>query len=81
MKMPQINWRGKNVDALEVNFKDVREEWNIYRLEDGSEVKLKSVMTEIMRLQDEYDQEGNPIYIFKSTNIVNVKSPDNLKRS
>ena len=78
--MPQIKWRGKDVEALEINFKGRHEEWNEYQLEDGSQLRVKLVVTEIVRVQGEYDQDGNPVYILKSTNVASVKSPDELKR-
>jgi hypothetical protein len=41
---------------------------------------MKAVVSEIIRLNDEYDAEGNPIYIVKSGNMLVVKASDNLKR-
>ena len=78
--MPKINWQGQEVDGIEVRSKSVTEDWNEYDLEDGSTLRLKVFISDILRLQDKYDQEGNPIYIVKSGNIVVVKAPDNLKK-
>lgn len=78
--MPQIKWQGKDVDALEIRFKGVREEWSEYDLEDGTTIRAKLVVTEILRLQGEYDPENNPMYLVKSANMVVVKAPDDLKR-
>lgn len=78
--MPKIQWQGKDVDALEIRFKGVREEWNEYDLEDGSTIRMKLVVTEILRVQGEYDPENNPVYVIKSGNMAVVKSPDELKR-
>jgi len=78
--MPQIKWRGKDVDALEIRFKSVHEEWSQYDLEDGSTIRMKLVVTEIFRVEGEYDPENNPVYVIKSGNMAVVKSPDDLKR-
>jgi hypothetical protein len=78
--MPVIKWRGQDVEGLEVRFKSNREEWNDYTLEDGSSLRMKAVVSEIIRLNNEYDAEGNPVYIVKSANMVVVKAPDNLKK-
>jgi len=78
--MPTVKWQGRDVDGLEVRFKSNREEWNEYTLEDGSLLRMKAVVSEIIRLHGEYDPEGNPIYIIKSANMLFVKSPDNLKK-
>ena len=78
--MPVIKWQGRDVDGLEVRFRSNREEWNEYVLEDGTNIRMKAVVSEIIRLNDEYDAEGNPIYIVKSGNMLVVKASDNLKR-
>jgi hypothetical protein len=78
--MPVIKWQGRDVDGLEVRFRSNHEEWNDYTLEDGSNIRMKAVVSEIVRLDGEYDGEGNPVYLVKSTNVMVIKAPDNLKR-
>ena len=78
--MPTIKWQGRDVDGLEVRFRSNHEEWNDYTLEDGSNIRMKAVVSEIVRLDGEYDAEGNPVYLVKSTNVLVIKAPDNLKR-
>jgi hypothetical protein len=78
--MPKMKWQGKDVNALEVRFKSIHEDWNEYDLEDGSTVKMKTVVSEIVRLENEYDPEGNPVYNVKAGNLVVIKAPDHLKR-
>jgi len=78
--MPKVNWQGQEVDAVEVRYKSIREDWNEYDLDDGSTVRIKLLVSEIVRLADGFDQEGNPIYVIKSGNVVFVKAPDHLKR-
>jgi len=79
--MPKINWQGKEVDAIDTSFRTVREEWNEYLLEDGTSLRVKCVVSEVFRVPEAYDQENNPVYVVKSANMVNVKSPDHLKKS
>jgi hypothetical protein len=78
--MPVIKWQGREVEGLEVRFRSNHEEWNDYTLEDGSSIRMKAVVSEIVRLDGEYDAEGNPIYLVKSTNVLVIKAPDNLKK-
>lgn len=78
--MPKVQWQGREVDGLEVRFRNVREEWNEYDLEDGTTIRLKSVVSEIVRVEGEFDRENNPIYLVRSGNVLVVKSPDNLKK-
>lgn len=63
----------------ELEFETEREGWNIYILEDGTKVKLKSVAATIVRL-DEYLPTGEPIYLVNASNVVATDVPDNLKR-
>jgi hypothetical protein len=56
------------------------EHFNEYLVEDGTVIKLKLVVTEILRLDDEYDAEGNPVYLVASANVPFVSSPDELRQ-
>jgi hypothetical protein len=68
------------VDGIEVPFQSGGEHWNEYLVEDGSVVKMKSVATDIVRIEGRFDSEGNPMYVVKSTNIVVVSAPEKLRR-
>jgi hypothetical protein len=77
----RINVPGRGeVDATEVGFRAGAEHWNEYLADDGSVIRLKLVATEILRIDDTYDADGNPSYVVKSTNVVSVSAPDNLRR-
>ena len=78
--MSKINWQGKEVEAFDVDFRVSREDWCEYSLLDGSTIKMKAVVSSIIRLEGEYDTEGNPCYLVKSNNMVVVKSPEHLKK-
>ena len=70
----------KEFDAIEIPFQTGAEHWNEYLLNDGSVLKMKQVATQIFRLEGEYDGEGNPRYIVKSTNVLSVSASDDLMR-
>ena len=78
--MPKINFQGRDVDATEVEFQTRKEDWNEYQLMDGSVIKMKLVVSEILRIEGVYDAEGNPAYYIKSATIPVVNAPDTLKR-
>jgi len=67
-------------EAVVVDVVSSRETYNVYTLEDGSRLKLKAVMIEVLRVEGDYDDEGNPLYVAKSRNILAVDAPDRLKR-
>lgn len=55
------------------------EHWNEYLVDDGSLLRVKLVATEVIRVDGRYDQEGNPVYVLNSTNVLVVAAPDELK--
>jgi hypothetical protein len=71
---------GREIEATIIDINSSQENWNQYLLSDGTVVKLKVVATEAVRVDGEYDAEGNPIYFVKSTNVMNVIAPDNLRK-
>jgi len=75
----KMNWRGKPVEGEEIDFEPLAEKWNEYRLSDGSLVKLKLVISRIVRL-GEYNEQGEPIYVISSQNVVSTTVPPELMK-
>jgi hypothetical protein len=71
---------GEMVEATIMPFQSGAENWNEYLVDDGSVVRIKLVATEILKVEGQYDQHGNPLYVVGSTNLSVVTSPDNLKK-
>ncbi|HEY9072934.1 MAG TPA: hypothetical protein VIN67_02275 [Desulfobaccales bacterium] len=67
------------MEATELGFKGLKEEWNEYQADDGTVLRFKAVVTEIYRL-DEYDQDSKPIYVIKSSNVLSSSVPEHLKK-
>jgi len=78
-KRTMINFGGRTVEATEVGFKGIKEEWNEYQADDGTVLRFKAVVTEVFRL-DEYDQDSKPIYVVKSGNVLASSVPELLKK-
>jgi hypothetical protein len=76
----KVNLGGKEFNAETVEFETEREGWNNYILHDGTELKLKSVVSEIVRVDGAYSPNGDPLYLVTASNIVVTNVPDNLKR-
>jgi len=76
----KINYGGEEVEATPLEINQAQEYWNHYLLDDGSVVKIKLVATKVVRIENKFDDERNPVYLVKSTNIMNVSSPEQLKR-
>ena len=68
-------------EGEEVDFENEKEEWNVYKLADGSTLKDKLVLVNVVRGRNKYDPKGNPIYGITSQNVIKVLNvPEKLKR-
>ena len=70
---------GGEGDAVVLGFQSHGEHWNEYLVDDGSLIKMKLVVTEVLRVEGHYDATGNPLYIVQSTNVVAVDVPEELR--
>ena len=72
---------GKDVEGVVVEVDVSTERFSDITLKDGTRLRIKPVVTEAIRLDDQWDTEGNPIYIVRSANVVTVKDVnEDLKR-
>lgn len=76
----KIQFQGKDAWAEIVGVQSSQENWNQYFLIDGTLLKFKAVVVDILRIEGEYDNEGNPVYVVKSSNIVSINAPDTLRK-
>ena len=67
MKVP---YQGRQVEGESVDFLTRKEDFNEYQLTDGKILKIKMVVTRIIRLEEEKAPDGNPIYLIQSQNVV-----------
>lgn len=68
------------VDVVEEPFKANVENWNEYMLDDGTVLRVKTVVTEILRVENQFDLEGNPAYLIKSQNVTAVSAPEGKRK-
>lgn len=76
----KINYSGREVLATPIDVNQAGEQWNTYLLDDGTALRTKLVITKVYRIDDQHDAEGNPVYVFMSTNIATVNAPTNLRK-
>jgi hypothetical protein len=67
-------------EAERVEIERADERWNEYQLADGSTLRVRQVATEAWRIVDEYDPEGNPLYVLKTAGVLTINAPESLKR-
>lgn len=80
MAKRKINVGGQEMMAEDVPFEAEREGWNTYILEDGTTLKLKTVLAEVLRVDGVYDPSGNPMYVVNANPVVSVNAPEALKK-
>lgn len=75
-KPPTVRGAAK-LKTEEIEVVDSKEEWSVYRIEKGSSgLKLRMVLTQVLRVVDVYDKEGAPYYIVNSSFVL---GPTSLK--
>jgi hypothetical protein len=79
MKKVEFKLGDKIVAGTLVDFETLREEYNSYKLADGSTIRMKTVVTNIIRTE-EFTPEGEPVYIINSQNVLVAHVPDELKK-
>jgi hypothetical protein len=67
-------------DAVSVDVLESKEPWTEVHLDDGTVLRMKMVVAEVWRIENEHDQEGNPIYSIKAQAMMNTNAPDELKK-
>jgi len=68
-------------EGVDVDFETVREEWNEYKLKDGTTLKVKLILAGVMRSEKQYLPNGDPVYFVTSQNVVRaINVPKELKR-
>ena len=76
-----LDFQGKKVTGQKVNFDIEKENWNKYLLDDGTKLRVRLVVAQVVRLDNEYTREGEPIYVINSTNVVSADVPDHLQKN
>jgi hypothetical protein len=78
-KEREYDFQGRKVLGQEIEFEIEKEAWNIYKLADGTSLKVKIVVATIVRLKD-YNPQGDPFYLLNATNAVIADVPADLKK-
>jgi hypothetical protein len=56
--------------ADDVDFSEVEEKWNIYKLKDGTTLKIRLVLIGVKRLKKHNPVDGTPMYLVNAQNVV-----------
>ena len=66
--------KGKIIDVLSAN-----ERWNEYKLADGNLLRVKVIVTKVIKIEGQTDPQGNPTYFFQSQCVSQVLNPEEQK--
>ncbi len=72
-------FQGKEIPGEEIEFEIEREGFNVYILQDGTKMKMKTVVSKIVRLEA-YKPDGEPLYLINSANVATADVPNRLKK-
>jgi hypothetical protein len=65
---------------FEEDFEAVSETWNIYKLKSGTLVKVKIIVTSIVRFDGAKRPDGQSSYFVNTQNIVDYLPPEELAK-
>ena len=66
---------GSPQNTSEIEMVEAREAWSVYRLSDGTVLRMKPVMIAVFRADGQQTADGEPVYRLKSTLITDVRAP------
>ena len=73
---------GTTATGSEILIKESSDRWSEVTLEDGSVFRVKPIIASAVRVDGQYDSEGNPIYFMKgSMATAMVSVPPELRKN
>jgi hypothetical protein len=77
----KVEYNGKQCDAIPMDFDtEIGEKWAQHKTTDGSVIRLKFEVIEIMKVVGEYQPNGEPVYLFTHTTQLVTRAPDELQK-
>lgn len=78
-QLPRITQKDL-VEAEDLDFKEETNDWNVFKLSDGTTLKIRLIVREVKRLK-KWKADGTPIYVINSVNVVRtVDIPKELRQ-
>lgn len=71
---------GSTGTGVEVRVVSSKEEFSTFVLEDKTTIRLRPVVTAIHRVEGQYDESGQPVYLVNFQTIMAVTAPDDLRK-
>ncbi len=71
--MVKVRYKGNEVEATPIDVLSQEEFWNTYQLVDGTVLRLKVVVKDILKVVDLLTDDGGPIYITQSDLVTHIR--------
>lgn len=68
-------------DAELVDIASSQEPWTECHLADGSTIKSKLVVSEVWKILNEFNADGDPVYVVKAQVVTSTVTPEHLRRA
>jgi hypothetical protein len=72
---------GSLQNTTEIDMVEAKEAWSVYRLADGTTLRIKPVMIAVFRADGQQTADGEPVYSMKSTLITDVRASAPVTKS
>jgi hypothetical protein len=76
MKKVRMNLGGQSVEAEMMLFKAIEEPWSLYKLDDGTTLKVKIVLSDVYKIPIPDPLTGLPQFIIRASNVLSVDVAD-----
>jgi hypothetical protein len=63
---------GEKAEAVEVQVEESTERWSEFTLQDGTIMRVKATILSAARIDGQYDQAGNPMYVTNVTPVMTI---------
>ncbi len=81
MAKKTVKLGNRQVSGELVPFESREEPWCVYRCSDGTILRVKLVVSQIVRVDGLYTGEGDPVYVVKSSNVISTEVPEALRKT
>ena len=81
-KVPVTLPTGEKGEGVEVQVEESTERWSEFKLQDGTILRIKTTIISAIRVDGQYDSQGNPMYVTNLSPMLTVVStPDKFRRN
>jgi hypothetical protein len=79
-KRIKISHEGRDVEAERVEVVSSQEQRSTYNLSDGTTLSLRTIVIDVLRLVDVWNDDGDPVYVVRSSPTLSADVPLELRK-